>query len=54
MLKTSIPLVLVVALAATSPLGAQEPNFGRTLAMTESELLIGQPVNWYGPGVVYS
>lgn len=54
MLKTSIPLALVVALAATSSLGAQEPNFGRTLAMTESELLIGQPVNWYGPGVVYS
>ena len=32
---------------------AQEPNFGRAVVLTERDLLIGQPVNWYGPGVVY-
>jgi len=32
----------------------QEPNFGRTIASTDRDLLIGQPVNWYGPGVVYA
>jgi choice-of-anchor B domain-containing protein len=33
---------------------AQEPNFGRAIALTDEDLLIGQPVNWYGPGVVYA
>jgi choice-of-anchor B domain-containing protein len=33
---------------------AQEPNFGRALAMNATDLFIGQPVNWYGPGVVYT
>jgi hypothetical protein len=33
---------------------AQEPNFGRAIALTDRDLLIGQPVNWYGPGVVYA
>src|SRR5690606_6476061 len=41
-------------LLATVPLAAQEPNFGRTMASTGNELLVGQPVNWYGPGTVYS
>ena len=36
------------------PLVAQEPNFGRAIAVGSAELLIGQPVNWYGPGTVYS
>jgi len=46
-------LVLTVALVA-SPLSAQEANFGRALAMTETELVVGQPLNWYGPGMVYT
>ncbi|MDX1493210.1 MAG: choice-of-anchor B family protein [Longimicrobiales bacterium] len=33
---------------------AQEPNFGRAIAMSGQDLIIGQPVNWYGPGVVYT
>lgn len=33
---------------------AQEPNFGRAVAMTQHEMVIGQPVNWYGAGTVYS
>ncbi|MCI0435141.1 MAG: choice-of-anchor B family protein [Gemmatimonadetes bacterium] len=40
--------------ASASPAWAQEPNFGRALAMTSTDLFIGQPVNWYGPGVVYT
>lgn len=33
---------------------AQEPNFGRAVVLSGDDLLIGQPVNWYGPGVVYA
>lgn len=44
--------VLVAAISANA--AAQEPNFGRALELTDSELFIGQPVNWYGPGVVYT
>ncbi|MDZ7778401.1 MAG: choice-of-anchor B family protein [Gemmatimonadota bacterium] len=36
------------------PAAAQEPNFGRAMAMTDSDLFVGQPVNWYGPGMVYA
>jgi len=43
-----------VAAASGSHAFAQEPNFGRALAMTATDLFIGQPVNWYGPGVVYT
>ena len=46
-------LVLSMALVA-SLLSAQEANFGRALAMTETELFVGQPLNWYGPGAVYT
>ena len=46
--------LLVLATAAAAPLTAQEPNFGRSLAMTGAELIVGQPVNWYGPGAVYT
>ena len=42
-----------VAVTASSAV-AQEPNFGRALALTGSDLFIGQPVNWYGPGAVYT
>ncbi len=41
-------------LATASDAGAQEPNFGRAIALTNTDLVIGQPVNWYGPGTVYS
>ncbi|NNL29710.1 MAG: hypothetical protein HKO77_01740, partial [Gemmatimonadetes bacterium] len=38
------------------PLAAfsQEPNFGRAVVLDDDDLLVGQPVNWYGPGVVYT
>lgn len=54
--KLSLPkLVLAAAaLAVAHPASAQEPNFGRAVAMTGSELFVGQPVNWYGPGTVYA
>ena len=49
------PLVLLATCLLMAPaLTAQEPNFGRTVVSTGSELHIGQPVNWYGPGTVYS
>lgn len=43
-------------LLATSPSVAatQEANFGRAMVMTGTELLVGQPANWYGPGTVYT
>jgi len=47
-------LALLAAGGAISGASAQEPNFGRAIALTGSELFIGQPVNWYGPGVVYA
>jgi choice-of-anchor B domain-containing protein len=43
-----------ILIAIGSPAAAQEPNFGRAIALTDTELFIGQPVNWYGPGVVYT
>jgi choice-of-anchor B domain-containing protein len=46
-------LLAAVLAASGSDAWAQEPNFGRALAMTATDLFIGQPVNWYGPGVVY-
>jgi choice-of-anchor B domain-containing protein len=47
-------LVLSFSFALVLPVSAQEPNFGRALALTGTELFVGQPVNWYGPGTVYS
>ncbi|HRP06865.1 MAG TPA: hypothetical protein PLL69_00120, partial [Gemmatimonadales bacterium] len=47
-------LRLFIPLLAAIPLAAQEPNFGRAMASTGTELLVGQPVNWYGPGTLYS
>lgn len=44
----------LAALGSGRPLESQEPNFGRAMAMAGSELFVGQPVNWYGPGVVYA
>lgn len=43
-----------LVLVASHGVIAQEPNFGRALAATDSELFVGQPVNWYGPGIVYA
>ena len=51
--RTLVALTLL-ATCAISSLPAQEANFGRALVMTESELVVGQPVNWYGPGTVYT
>jgi choice-of-anchor B domain-containing protein len=45
-------LATVFAVTATDAV-AQEPNFGRAIALSDADLFIGQPVNWYGPGVVY-
>lgn len=52
--RLSIWWLVAVFLTVGSHAAAQEPNFGRALAMTDTELFIGQPVNWYGPGVVYT
>jgi choice-of-anchor B domain-containing protein len=49
----TLPALAAALLILPGAVEAQEPNFGRALALTESELLVGQPVNWYGPGVVY-
>ena len=51
-LLASVPVVLTAL--AVLPAAAQEPNFGRAVEMTSADLFIGQPVNWYGPGVVYA
>ena len=50
----STVLIAAGVAAAAHQAHAQEPNFGRAVALTGSELLVGQPVNWYGPGVVYT
>jgi choice-of-anchor B domain-containing protein len=54
--RAALPIALGVLLVGTlaGPVAAQEPNFSRSAAMTASTLVIGQPVNWYGPGVVYT
>ncbi len=49
----STPALVASLLASAYAAGAQEPNFGRAVAMTPDALFIGQPVNWYGPGAVY-
>ncbi|MEX2465747.1 MAG: choice-of-anchor B family protein [Gemmatimonadota bacterium] len=43
-----------ITFATAFPATAQEPNFGRAVAMTGTDLFVGQPVNWYGPGAVYA
>jgi len=47
-------LALALLLLAAAPITAQEPNFGRAVALEGDDLMIGQPVNWYGPGTVYA
>ncbi|MEN8145296.1 MAG: choice-of-anchor B family protein, partial [Gemmatimonadota bacterium] len=44
----------IVFVGAAPHAAGQEPNFGRAIALTDTELFVGQPVNWYGPGVVYT
>ncbi len=54
-LSRCLTTVMATALLAWSGGAlAQEPNYGRAVAMTSSELVIGQPVNWYAPGSVYA
>lgn len=50
----TLPFLALAAAFGVTPAAAQEPNFGRAIALTASDLFIGQPVNWYGPGVVYT
>ena len=56
MRKPTLPTLclLAAALVCAHPVIAQEPNFGRSVSMTAEELFVGQPVNWYGPGMVYT
>ncbi|HIL88991.1 MAG TPA: choice-of-anchor B family protein, partial [Gemmatimonadetes bacterium] len=59
MIRTKLGNIVLLAISAiavvfVAPLTAQEPNFGRAIAMTPTDLVIGQPVNWYGPGTVYA
>ncbi len=55
MRKRCITALLAIVLVGTgSDAAGQEPNFGRAIVLTDAELFIGQPVNWYGPGVVYT
>jgi choice-of-anchor B domain-containing protein len=53
-LRTALLSLFVVPALSPAPASGQEPNFGRAVAMTGDELVVGQPVNWYGPGVVYA
>lgn len=57
-LRTLLLFGAAISLAATPALApsitGQEPNFGRAVEMTANDLFVGQPVNWYGPGTVYS
>ena len=53
--STSLVATIAVTLTLTPfPAVSQEPNFGRALTLQGEDLLIGQPVNWYGPGAVYA
>ncbi len=49
-----LAIVPVLATCFAVAAGAQEPNYARAITMTGTELVIGQPVNWYGPGMVYT
>jgi choice-of-anchor B domain-containing protein len=53
MIKKLVFVVLLTTATTISSALAQESNFGRAVALTSTELFIGQPVNWYGPGAVY-
>jgi choice-of-anchor B domain-containing protein len=54
MLPRTPRVLLATCLLVAPALTAQEPNFGRAVVSAGNELHIGQPVNWYGPGTVYS
>jgi hypothetical protein len=54
MFRSAFAAVTLLVYAMAAPAAAQEPNFGRAIVATDTELFIGQPVNWYGPGVVYT
>jgi choice-of-anchor B domain-containing protein len=48
---SALALATVVILPAAQ---AQSPNYGRAMATNGTELFVGQPLNWYGPGTVYT
>jgi choice-of-anchor B domain-containing protein len=52
--RLAAAILTLYALATPRSAAAQEPNFGRAVQLTAAELFIGQPVNWYGPGTVYT
>ncbi|MEX1184538.1 MAG: choice-of-anchor B family protein [Gemmatimonadota bacterium] len=53
-LRVTVLIACVATMYVANHASSQEPNFGRAVAMTGDELFIGQPVNWYGPGIVYT
>lgn len=54
-MKMPLRLALVALWTAFAlPATAQEPNFGRAAVLEGDDLIVGQPVNWYGPGAVYT
>ncbi len=54
MQRLALLALALLTLVGVRPAAGQEPNFGRAVTVTDSDLIIGQPVNWYGPGVVYT
>ncbi|HET9066121.1 MAG TPA: choice-of-anchor B family protein [Gemmatimonadales bacterium] len=48
------PSLLIAVLVAMPAASAQSPNYGRAIAASGSDLFVGQPLNWYGPGTVYT
>jgi len=48
-----IALALAAAPAVVPAAAAQSGNFGRSGAVLGGDLFVGQPANFYGPGVVY-
>ena len=53
-MKKPAILAALALLFAAHPGTAQEPNFGRAIVIDGDNLVVGQPVNWYGPGTVYT
>ncbi len=51
--KCAVSAAALALSVGASTAAAQEANFGRAMVMTPTELLVGQPANWYGPGLVY-
>ncbi len=43
----------IAVTALTTPLSGQSGNFGQTSAAAGRDVFVGQPANFYGPGIVY-